>query len=239
MLSKTALTSAALALAGSAIAQTTHDVRVVQGQLAFEPTSLSNVAEGDSIRVSFDPNIPHDSISGSFANPCQYNSEAGVNSGILTASDGEFVFRVNSTDPSVYYCSVGSHCQAGMAFVVNPSGDNTYEAYSSGAQGTSSGDATGSAPAGGVVQPAGSSNGESSSSAAPTASETSSSGAVPTSSETSTASAPANTNEPTSTGSMPSASSPASQTPGNAASGLKSGLAMVGALAAAAAAFAL
>ncbi|KAM3417511.1 hypothetical protein BST61_g5751 [Cercospora zeina] len=221
MLSKITLVSAALALAGSAVAQTTHDVRVVQGQLEYEPNSLSNVAEGDSIRVSFDPSIPHDAMSGSFADPCQYNSQGGVNSGVLTASDGEFVFRVNSTDPSVYYCSVGSHCAAGMAFVVNPSGDNTYANYASNSRGASSGQG-GDAPAGGVVQPA-----------------ASTSGAAPTMSETSTASAPADTNAPSSTESRPSASSSASQTPANAASGLHSGFAMVGALAAGVAAFAL
>ncbi|GIZ47344.1 hypothetical protein CKM354_001043800 [Cercospora kikuchii] len=234
MLSKITLASA-LALAGSAAAQTVHEVRVVEGSLAFEPTSISDVAEGDSIRVSFDPNIPHNAISGSWDSPCQYNSEANVDSGVHTASDGVFVFQVNSTDPAVYYCSVGSHCQAGMAFAINPSGDNTIENYVAGAEGTRSGQPSGDGPTGGVVQAADAPVGGSESG------DDNSSSAEPTMSETSSASMPAST-EPSATESMASTTelmSPATQTPGSDASGLNSGFAMAGALVAGAAAFAL
>ncbi|PPJ53797.1 hypothetical protein CBER1_04533 [Cercospora berteroae] len=243
MLSKITLASA-LALAGSAAAQTTHEVRVVEGSLAFEPTSISDVAEGDSIRVTFDPNIPHNALSGSWDSPCQYNSEANVDSGVLTASDGVFVFQVNSTDPAVYYCSVGSHCQSGMAFAINPSGDNTIESYVSGAEGTRSGQPSGDAPSGGVVQAAdapvggGDSGDDNSSSAEPTMSETSSA-SMPASTESANESTATESTASESMASTTELMSPATQTPGSDASGLNSGFAMAGALVAGAAAFAL
>ena len=41
-----------------------------------------------------------------------------------------FVVEINNTNPLFFYCGQVGHCMAGMFGVVNPSGDQTLEAYS-------------------------------------------------------------------------------------------------------------
>lgn len=100
----------ALALASLTAAQTTHMVQVGPG-LKYSPNTLMNVKEGDTVNVMFN-NVEHNIVSGDFDNPCQYDDDdGGLYSGVLM--EKTFSFKVNSTDPAVYYCSVGMHCQAG------------------------------------------------------------------------------------------------------------------------------
>ncbi len=40
-----------------------------------------------------------------------------------------FRVTVNDTDPLVFYCTTGRHCQGGMYGVVNPANDSTLAAY--------------------------------------------------------------------------------------------------------------
>lgn len=110
--------ASALLAAGTAYAQTTHEVTATP-ELTFDPDTLENVAEGDMIRVTFGT-VPHNILSGSWDSACAYNAEGGVNSGVHQSGE-VFVFPVNSTDSQIYFCSVGQHCQAGMALAVNPS----------------------------------------------------------------------------------------------------------------------
>lgn len=107
-----------LLLGSSAYAQTVHEVVATDG-VEFEPNSLSNVAAGDMIKVTFSKVNHHDIVSGSWASPCEFNSAVGLNSGVY--SNGEvFEFTVNSTDPQIFFCAVGPHCQLGMSLAVNP-----------------------------------------------------------------------------------------------------------------------
>lgn len=103
-----------IALASSVAAQTTHMVKTGPG-LIFNPNTLEGVKEGDMVEVAFS-DISHDVASGSFDSPCKYNSDGGVFSGVQEAPK-VFRWMINSTDPQVYYCSVGMHCQAGMGLL--------------------------------------------------------------------------------------------------------------------------
>jgi plastocyanin len=118
MLSNTTLASALLLVLGSAYAQTVHEVTATDG-VTFDPDTLEDVAKGDTIRVTFSQSNSHNILSGSWDEPCTYNSDIGVNSGVHSAGE-VFTFQVNSTDPEIYFCSVRQHCQHGMALVVNP-----------------------------------------------------------------------------------------------------------------------
>jgi len=82
----------------------------VGDEIAFEIYPGHSIAEGDG-----------------FANPCHYKP-GGFFSDF---ADAEFVFTVAITDtsPKWIYCSQISHCQSGMAAVINPSGDNTIADY--------------------------------------------------------------------------------------------------------------
>lgn len=101
---------AALALASSVAAQTTHSVMVGPG-LIFDPNTLEGAEEGDMVEVTFNE-VMHNIASGSFDSPCQYNSDVNLFSGPFDMGQ-VFRFMVNSTDPQVFYCSVGMHCQNG------------------------------------------------------------------------------------------------------------------------------
>lgn len=46
-----------------------------------------------------------------------------------------FQVKVNTTDPIFFYCGFPSHCENGMTGVINPSGDQTLNAYMSAASG--------------------------------------------------------------------------------------------------------
>lgn len=81
---------------------------------------------GDEIEFEVYPS--HSIVEGDgFANPCHFKP-GGFFSDF---GDEEFIFTVAITDtnPKWIYCSQVSHCQSGMAAVINPSGGNTIAAY--------------------------------------------------------------------------------------------------------------
>ncbi|KAE9364061.1 Cupredoxin [Stipitochalara longipes BDJ] len=121
------------------------------GGLAFSPDSVT-ADVGDTLEFHFVGTI-HSAVQGDFGSPCAQSS-TGFDSGPVTSSD---VFRVTvqNTDPIWFFCGTPSHCQGGMAGVVNPpSSGDTLAAYKSAAQGTST--TSSGKTQGGVVAPVGS-----------------------------------------------------------------------------------
>ncbi|KAM7207806.1 Cupredoxin [Naviculisporaceae sp. PSN 640] len=126
--------------------------------LTFSPDTVT-AQRGDVLEYHFYGPLPHSVVQSDFSGPCNPSETGGFYSGTVIPNgngENENVFRVtvNSTSPIFYYCPVQSHCQAGMAGVVNPSssGSETLDAYKSAAQ-----NADTSAPAevfGGVLGPA-------------------------------------------------------------------------------------
>jgi len=135
----------------------------------------------------------HTAVQGDFSTPCQMGSliGSGFDSGpINNKADGSgnvFQVMVQNTNPMWFYCATPTHCQGGMAGVVNPpSSGNSLATYKANAAGTSSSQSVGKVQ-GGVVIPAGGSS--SSSSPGPSPSKTPVSTASPTPAPT-TSSAP-------------------------------------------------
>ncbi len=98
-------------------------ITVGDGGLKFNPSVVpANV--GDTLTFSYYPRN-HSVAQSSFANPCHPLANGGFFSGFQPLSAGpgpvEFVVQVNDTAPIWIYCSQtkGSHCQNGMAMVVN------------------------------------------------------------------------------------------------------------------------
>lgn len=117
----------------------THTVIAGLGGLHFDPENI--VAEiGDLVEVHFRP-ANHSFAQSSFSKPCaplvKDGYEAGFFSGFMPTASGEapnvFTIDVVNKDPIWFYCSQtkGSHCQMGMAGVVNQNfdGPNTLSAY--------------------------------------------------------------------------------------------------------------
>ncbi|KAM0798570.1 Cupredoxin [Usnea florida] len=100
---------------------TTIPITVGDGALAFNPSTLT-ASIGDTLSFSYYPKN-HSVTQSSFANPCHPLS-GGFFSGFhpLSAGPGPVTFnvRVNDTAPLWIYCSQETHCQKGMAMVVNP-----------------------------------------------------------------------------------------------------------------------
>jgi hypothetical protein len=192
-----------------------HKVQVGPG-LIFNPDSISDVAEGDTIDVTFGSG--HDIVQSTFDQPCQPIQNA-IFSG-PSPSDGDvFSFEVNSTDPMWFYCSVPGHCEAGMALAINPTSERTIDDYKSAASSVSSSNTpSGDSPVGGTIG---------------SGTEDSSSGSSSTPSSSATESASESASQTSSTASASSTGS------GSGAAGLRVGMGLVGGALAAAAAFAL
>lgn len=98
-------------------------VAVGNGGLIFNP-SIVTANVGDTLSFSYYPRN-HSVAQSSFADPCHPLASSGIFSGFQPLSAGpgpvEFVVEVNDTKPIWIYCSQakGSHCQNGMAMVVN------------------------------------------------------------------------------------------------------------------------
>lgn len=149
------------------------------GGLTFSPNTV-NASKGDMIQFNFFP-LNHSVVQSAFDKPCQPLQSNGIFSGFMPVSGSgqgnmTFTITINDTTPIWLYCAqtAGSHCQSGMAMVINPpsSGPNTLKAYKNSAKNSS----TSTAPAavqGGVVSS--SSNQTSSSSSTSTGSSSSSS----------------------------------------------------------------
>lgn len=155
-----------------------HEVDVGQNGFTFNPDTV-NASTGDTVQFNFHP-LNHSVVQSAFDKPCQ-PQQNGIFSGFMPVSSGQgnmtFTITINDTSKPIWlYCAqtAGSHCQSGMAMVINPpsSGQNTLNAYKDAAKNTS----TSTAPAvvqGGVVGPG--SNQTSSSASSSTGSSPSSS----------------------------------------------------------------
>ncbi|TID16865.1 hypothetical protein E6O75_ATG09631 [Venturia nashicola] len=125
----------------------THTVVAGLGSLRFAPENI--VAEiGDNIEVHFQP-LNHSIAQSSFSSPCTplldiSHYESGFFSGFMptnmTEAPNVFTIDVVNKDPIWFYCSQtkGSHCQMGMAGVVNQDfeGEETLKVYKEMAVGT-------------------------------------------------------------------------------------------------------
>jgi len=78
--------------------------------------------KGDTVTFHFFPRN-HDVIQGSLEKPCQPLA-GGFNSGFIPSAAGEanssFIINIADTNPIWYYCSQATHCNLGMAGVINP-----------------------------------------------------------------------------------------------------------------------
>ncbi|PMD65674.1 Cupredoxin [Hyaloscypha bicolor E] len=126
-----------LALAACVNAGTPHIIDVGKGgALTFSPDSLT-AAVGDTLEFHFySGSGGHSVASSTLESPCVPAPDAFF-SGFQkadTTGDTTFVVNVTSTDPIWYYCSLSSHCQAGMVGVVNPPSGKTITDYTDAAK---------------------------------------------------------------------------------------------------------
>jgi len=124
-----------LALAAGANAAT-QIIDVGKGSsLAFSPNSLT-AAVGDTLEFHFySGSGGHSVVSSTFDSPCVPAPGAFFSGYQMADSTGDttFVVNVTSTDPIWFYCSLASHCQEGMAGVVNPPSGQTLADYTNAA----------------------------------------------------------------------------------------------------------
>jgi hypothetical protein len=137
--------AATLLYAAAYVQAATFTVSVgANNTLAFSPTSLSNVSNGDIVNFQF-VSKNHSVVQSSFAAPCTGN---GVSSGFqdVTDTSGASGFPTwsitveNASAPLWFYCSQttanSTHCQAGMVFAINPTEAKSFDAYQAAAKAT-------------------------------------------------------------------------------------------------------
>jgi len=144
-------------------------VTVGDGGLTFTPNTV-NASAGDIVVFQFFPGN-HTATQSTFASPCTRLS-SGADSGFQAAS-AEYAFTVSDTTPFWFYCRQSGHCKSGMVFAVNPTDNETFDAFQDAATGTTYSSSSGSSSG---------SSGSSPTKSVPTSSSTSSSspsGAAP------------------------------------------------------------
>jgi hypothetical protein len=82
----------------------------------FTPDTL-NAAPGDTVEFTFAAG--HSVTRSTFSDPCQAATENAIFSGFPPSTE-MFALKINDTSPLWLYCSQVSHCQNGMAMVINP-----------------------------------------------------------------------------------------------------------------------
>ncbi|KAL0577878.1 hypothetical protein V5O48_004114 [Marasmius crinis-equi] len=113
------------------------------GGLTFDPSSITAKA-GDIITFIFESKN-HSVTQSTFADPCT-PKQNGADSGFRPLSDGvigtgtpRWEFSVENTDPLWFHCGQVvpvSHCQLmGMVFAINPTTDQSFEAFQGAATG--------------------------------------------------------------------------------------------------------
>jgi len=105
-----------------------HTVLVGNGGLTFSPDNIT-AAAGDSLEFHFF-SPAHSVAQSAFDAPCApLSNGTSFYSGPVTTSSGEnadvFTVVVNDTNPIWIYCAIPSHCEAGMAAVINPPSDGS------------------------------------------------------------------------------------------------------------------
>ncbi|KAH8748713.1 Cupredoxin [Hyaloscypha finlandica] len=154
------------------------------GGLAFSPDTVT-AAVGDVLEFHFVGSI-HSAVQGDFSSPC-VQSSGGFDSGKISSAS-VFQVTVKTTDPMWFFCATPTHCQGGMAGVVNPpSTGDSLAAYKSAAGNAPSSSSSGKV-SGGVVLPVGSSGSSSSATPAPPSTASSAGAAASTVSGVATAS---------------------------------------------------
>ncbi|KAE9378881.1 Cupredoxin [Stipitochalara longipes BDJ] len=103
-----------------------HTVAVGNGALAYSPDTIT-AAVGDTIEFHFYAPL-HSVAQSNFSAPCAPSAN-GFFSGDISTSSGQnvdvFTVTVNDTNPIWFYCVIPTHCQLGMAGVINPPADNS------------------------------------------------------------------------------------------------------------------
>lgn len=108
----------------------THTVIVApsQGVLRYVPAFV-NAAVGDTVMFKWGANN-HTVTKGSALLPCNKSEDAvtGTFASGLQVKDFTFTQRVNTTEPTYFYCAAPTHCDKGMFGIINPgsaAGSNT------------------------------------------------------------------------------------------------------------------
>jgi plastocyanin len=111
------LLSAVTAIASAA----QHSVEVGNGGFTFTPNNLT-AAAGDTVVFTFYPS-KHSVAQASFAKPCVPLNSSSFFSGAMSTTSGvnsmTYTLTINDTQPIWFYCSVASHCEAGMVGSIN------------------------------------------------------------------------------------------------------------------------
>ncbi|KAK0641827.1 hypothetical protein B0T16DRAFT_220990 [Cercophora newfieldiana] len=158
MMQMTTLTTLVAGFAALATAATIQ-ISVGKDGIVYTPNSVT-AAVGDVIEYQFFPPT-HSVVMADFDSPCTPAKTGGFFSGAFTTSSGMnntvFQVTVNSTDPIFFYCGFPTHCESGMVGVINPSTDQTLDAFQSKASSVANTVAP-SAPFGGQIVAAGSSS---------------------------------------------------------------------------------
>ncbi|OBT40801.1 hypothetical protein VE00_08924 [Pseudogymnoascus sp. WSF 3629] len=122
-------TSVASATTSSSSAPGVQTVTVGDNNaIAFSPDTIT-AAVGSSIEFVFFPPI-HSVNQSTFESPCApLANGTGFWSGAFTTASGQnanvFTLTVNDTNPIWFFCATPSHCETGMAGVINPSSNGS------------------------------------------------------------------------------------------------------------------
>jgi len=114
-------TSTSVASSTTAASTSVHTVAVGNGNLAYSPNSITATV-GDTIEFHFFAPL-HSVAQSDFASPCTPANGTAFFSGDISTSSGQnanvFTLVINDTNPIWFYCVIPTHCQAGMAGVIN------------------------------------------------------------------------------------------------------------------------
>jgi plastocyanin len=127
--------------ATSASGKLVHVVQVGASGLTFTPNAIT-AAVGDIVEFQFYPQS-HSVAQSTFAAPCMPLNSSSFFSGPVPSTSGmatkTFQLEINNTTPIWFYCATGTHCESGMAGVINQAatGANTIEAYITAAKNSS------------------------------------------------------------------------------------------------------
>jgi len=132
-----------LLLASGSAWAATHSVKVGDGGLKFDPSTVI-AKDGDTVDFLFVSDLTHSVAQSNKDTPCQ-PSDRGFWSGQQKGKT--FSIKVNGTDPIYFYCAVDSHCASGMVGTIN--GD--LSSYESSAKSATSKAPNGNGPVGGTI----------------------------------------------------------------------------------------
>jgi len=105
-----------------------HTVLAGSSGFSYSPSTIT-AAVGESVEFHFFSPL-HSVAQGDFATPCTPTANGtGFFSGDITTSSGEsstiFTVQISDLNPIWFYCVIPTHCQAGMAGVINAPADGS------------------------------------------------------------------------------------------------------------------